>query len=207
MTISRLQASLFQKPGSTPSAAVSVRVQKSTPIARLIRLCQATPHFGGEVIAKVPGLAASNAVYFGEWAPWDGSTGTAHDPDLGMSSSLRTVYYVGENPTSSMPTPDQRGLRCGGYPEVQPGYSGRCLHRYPDRHLQLQQPSKQQYPYWYPERRQLQRHQASAAMAASPTAAPSPASSTATVPRRWPACMTPLAWPMTWPSAVLSSKA
>ncbi len=61
------------------------------------------PHFGGEVIAKVPGLAASNAVYFGEWAPWDGSTGTAHDPDLGMNSSLRTVYYVGENPTTSMP--------------------------------------------------------------------------------------------------------
>ncbi|SEA04884.1 Slam-dependent surface lipoprotein [Marinobacterium iners] len=61
------------------------------------------PHFGGEVIAKVPGLATSNAVYFGEWAPWDGSAGTAHDPDLGMDSSLRTVYYVGENPTSSMP--------------------------------------------------------------------------------------------------------
>ncbi|WP_319776769.1 Slam-dependent surface lipoprotein [Maridesulfovibrio sp.] len=61
------------------------------------------PHFGGEVIAKVPGLAASNAVYFGEWAPWDGSTGTAHDPDLGMDSSLRTVFYVGENPTTSMP--------------------------------------------------------------------------------------------------------
>lgn len=58
------------------------------------------PHFGGEVIAKVPGLAASNAVYFGEWAPWDGSAGS----DLGMDSSLRTVYYVGENPTSSMPT-------------------------------------------------------------------------------------------------------
>ena len=62
------------------------------------------PHFGGEVIAKVPGLAASNAVYFGEWAPRDGSTGTAHNPDLGMDSSLRTVFYVGENPTSSMPT-------------------------------------------------------------------------------------------------------
>jgi len=58
------------------------------------------PHFGGEVIAKVPGLAASNAVYFGEWAPWDGSAGS----DLGMDSSLRTVYYVGENPTTSMPT-------------------------------------------------------------------------------------------------------
>lgn len=58
------------------------------------------PHFGGEVIAKVPGYE----VYFGEWAPKGSNTGTGHDNNLNMSSSLRTVYYVGENPTTSMPT-------------------------------------------------------------------------------------------------------
>ena len=113
------------------------------------------PHFGGEVIAKVPGLAASNAVYFGEWAPWDGSTGTAHDPDLGMSSSLRTVYYVGENPTTSMPNLTNVAYDVVGIQKYKPGYSGRCLHRYPDRQLQRHQ----RFHHRYPERRQLQWYQ------------------------------------------------
>lgn len=58
------------------------------------------PQFGGEVIAKVSG----HEVYFGEWAPPGSNNGLAHDADLNMNDSLRTVYYVGENPTSSMPT-------------------------------------------------------------------------------------------------------
>ncbi len=58
------------------------------------------PHFGGEVVAKVDSTVN---VYFGEWAPRGNNNGQAHNPDLGMNSSLRTVYYVGENPTSSMP--------------------------------------------------------------------------------------------------------
>jgi len=58
------------------------------------------PHFGGEVIAKVSG----QEVYFGEWAPKGNNTGYAHNPNLNMGSPLRTVFYVGENPTTSMPT-------------------------------------------------------------------------------------------------------
>jgi len=58
------------------------------------------PHFGGEVVAKVSG----NEVYFGEWAPKGNNTGEAHNPNLNMNSPLRTVFYVGENPTTSMPT-------------------------------------------------------------------------------------------------------
>lgn len=57
------------------------------------------PHFGGEVVAKVHG----QEVYFGEWAPWNGSTGVPHSTDLNMDDDRRTVFYVGENPTASMP--------------------------------------------------------------------------------------------------------
>ncbi|WP_418648634.1 Slam-dependent surface lipoprotein [Thauera butanivorans] len=58
------------------------------------------PYFGGEVIAKVSG----QEVYFGEWAPPGGNNGTTHDANLNMTDSRRTVFYVGENPTASMPT-------------------------------------------------------------------------------------------------------
>lgn len=61
---------------------------------------QGYPFFGGEVFGKVPG----QEVYFGEWAPPGNNRGTSHDPNLNMSSALRTVFYVGENPTTSMPT-------------------------------------------------------------------------------------------------------
>jgi len=60
---------------------------------------QGYPHFGGEVIAKVSG----QEVYFGEWAPKGNNTGTGHNPNLNMNSPLRTVFYVGENPTTNMP--------------------------------------------------------------------------------------------------------
>jgi len=58
------------------------------------------PHFGGEVVAKVSG----NEVYFGEWAPKGNNTGEAHNPNLNMNDRRRTVFYVGENPMTSMPT-------------------------------------------------------------------------------------------------------
>jgi len=58
------------------------------------------PHFGGEVVAKVSG----HEVYFGEWAPKANNTGEAHNPNLNMNDRRRTVFYVGENPTTSMPT-------------------------------------------------------------------------------------------------------
>jgi len=58
------------------------------------------PQFGGEVVAKVSG----HEVYFGEWAPKANNTGVGHDPNLNMNDIRRTVFYVGENPTTSMPT-------------------------------------------------------------------------------------------------------
>jgi len=58
------------------------------------------PQFGGEVVAKVSG----QEVYFGEWAPKANNTGYDHNPNLNMNDRRRTVFYVGENPTTSMPT-------------------------------------------------------------------------------------------------------
>ncbi len=57
------------------------------------------PQFGGEVIAKVSGVE----VYFGEWAPRKTGTQPLNSTDLNLSSPDRTVWYVGENPTTSMP--------------------------------------------------------------------------------------------------------
>lgn len=64
----------------------------------------AAPKFGGLVMTKVTGLPADTAVYFGEWAPRAGNPSTGSSTDLNMASSDRTVWYVGENPTTNMPT-------------------------------------------------------------------------------------------------------
>ena len=58
------------------------------------------PDFGGLVIGKVDG----SPVYFGEWAPKGPNYSAPDNADLNMSSADRTVWYVGENPTTSMPT-------------------------------------------------------------------------------------------------------
>ncbi|AIR88292.1 Slam-dependent surface lipoprotein [Pseudomonas cremoricolorata] len=58
------------------------------------------PQFGGEVIAKVSG----SEVYFGEWAPVKSGTQPANSTDLNLSHANRTVWFSGENPTTSMPT-------------------------------------------------------------------------------------------------------
>lgn len=58
------------------------------------------PDFGGLVIGKVEG----SAVYFGEWAPKGPNYTDLASTDLNMSSAARTVWYSGENPTTSMPT-------------------------------------------------------------------------------------------------------
>ncbi len=58
------------------------------------------PDFGGLVIAAVPG----SAVYFGEWSPKSGGAIPTASSDLNMGSAQRTVWYTGENPTTSMPT-------------------------------------------------------------------------------------------------------
>lgn len=58
------------------------------------------PDFGGLVVGKVEG----SPVYFGEWSPKPGGTIPHASTDLNMGSAQRTVWYVGENPTTSMPT-------------------------------------------------------------------------------------------------------
>jgi len=58
------------------------------------------PDFGGLVIGKVDG----SPVYFGEWAPKGPNYSAPDNADLNMGSADRTVWYVGENPTTSMPT-------------------------------------------------------------------------------------------------------
>lgn len=58
------------------------------------------PDFGGLVIGKVDG----SPVYFGEWAPKGPNYSAPDNADLNMGSADRTVWYVGENPTTAMPT-------------------------------------------------------------------------------------------------------
>ena len=62
----------------------------------------AAPKFGGLVIAKVPGMSEGNNVFFGEWAPRAGNP-PQNSTDLNMGDSRRTVWYVGDNPTTNMP--------------------------------------------------------------------------------------------------------
>ena len=64
-------------------------------------LLKKAPKFGGMTFAKVP-TAATN-VFFGEWAPRKNGTAPENSTDLNMGSSQRTVWYVGENPTTNMP--------------------------------------------------------------------------------------------------------
>lgn len=67
------------------------------------------PQFGGLVIGQVANaagkpLAIGSGVYFGEWAPRAAGTPPANSTNLNMGSSSRTVWYVGDNPTTAMPT-------------------------------------------------------------------------------------------------------
>jgi hypothetical protein len=66
------------------------------------------PQFGGLVIGQVANasgspLVAGSGVYFGEWAPRAAGTPPANSTNLNMGSGSRTVWYVGDNPTTSMP--------------------------------------------------------------------------------------------------------
>lgn len=49
-------------------------------------------------------LAIGSGVYFGEWAPRAAGTPPADSTNLNMASSSRTVWYAGDNPTTTMPT-------------------------------------------------------------------------------------------------------
>lgn len=75
------------------------------------------PQFGGEVIAKVSG----SEVYFGEWAPAKTGTQPTNSTDLNLSSADRTVWFVGENPTTSMPTLVNAKYNVVGINQYNPG--------------------------------------------------------------------------------------
>lgn len=75
------------------------------------------PQFGGEVIAKVSGAE----VYFGEWAPRKTGTQPLNSTDLNLSHANRTVYFVGENPTASMPTLVNAKYNVVGINQYNPG--------------------------------------------------------------------------------------
>ncbi|TBV16660.1 Slam-dependent surface lipoprotein [Stutzerimonas kirkiae] len=78
------------------------------------------PQFGGEVIAKVAGAE----VYFGEWAPVKPDPLPGNSTDLNLGSADRTVWYVGENPTTSMPTLVNAKYNVVGLSQYAPGTAG-----------------------------------------------------------------------------------
>ncbi|WP_313209425.1 Slam-dependent surface lipoprotein [Stutzerimonas nitrititolerans] len=76
---------------------------------RQITQISLAPQFGGLVIGQVANasgtpLAVGSGVYFGEWAPRAAGTPPNDSTDLNMGSASRTVWYVGDNAVSSMPT-------------------------------------------------------------------------------------------------------
>lgn len=63
------------------------------------------PHFGGLVVGQVKGTSAGSAVYFGEWSPAvSGTPNQGNSTNLNMTNAGRTVFYVGDNAVTSMPT-------------------------------------------------------------------------------------------------------
>lgn len=72
--------------------------------------------FGGLVIGQVAAnssgapaspvvpLAVGSGVYFGEWAPRAAGTPPANSTNLNMTDAGRTVWYVGDNAVTAMPT-------------------------------------------------------------------------------------------------------
>jgi|GEM_PF-4021349 len=75
------------------------------------------PQFGGEVIAKVSGAE----VYFGEWAPAKSGAQPTNSTDLNLSHANRTVWFVGENPTTSMPALVNAKYNVVGINQYNPG--------------------------------------------------------------------------------------
>lgn len=75
------------------------------------------PQFGGEVIAKVSG----SEVYFGEWAPAKSGAQPTNSTDLNLSHANRTVWFVGENPTTSMPALVNAKYNVVGINQYNPG--------------------------------------------------------------------------------------
>jgi len=71
------------------------------------------PHFGGVVVGQVKykvnannseAYAVGSGVYFGEWSPALNNPSTNDSTNLNMGHSERTVWYVGDNAVTSMPS-------------------------------------------------------------------------------------------------------
>lgn len=78
---------------------------------RQITTLSFAPQFGGLVIGQVADasgapLAVGSGVYFGEWAPRAAGTPPSNSTNLNMTSTSRTVWYVGDNAVTqgNMPT-------------------------------------------------------------------------------------------------------
>lgn len=78
---------------------------------RQITQISLAPQFGGLVIGQVANasgapLAVGSGVYFGEWAPRAAGTPPNNSTNLNMTSTSRTVWYVGDNAVTqdNMPT-------------------------------------------------------------------------------------------------------
>ncbi len=75
---------------------------------RQITQISLAPQFGGLVIGQVANasgapLAVGSGVYFGEWAPRAAGTPPSNSSNLNMTSTSRTVWYVGDNAVQTTP--------------------------------------------------------------------------------------------------------
>lgn len=75
---------------------------------RQITQISLAPQFGGLVIGQVANasgapLAVGSGVYFGEWAPRAAGTPPSNSTNLNMTSTSRTVWYVGDNAVKTTP--------------------------------------------------------------------------------------------------------
>lgn len=112
---------------------------------RQITTLAIAPQFGGLVIGQVADasgapLAVGNGVYFGEWAPRAAGTPPLDSTDLNMVSADRTVWYVGDNAVTAMPTAVNAtygvigingvGTAAGGTPDNPNLYTGQLTANY-----------------------------------------------------------------------------
>ncbi|WP_341644785.1 hypothetical protein [Thauera sp. SDU_THAU2] len=100
-------------PGTTPPTPIAqVWYNNQNAVANVHSLRQVSyaqaapwPQFGGLVIGQLKGNTPGSAVYFGEWSPTvSGTPSTGDSTNLNMTNSGRTVWYVGDNAVSSMPS-------------------------------------------------------------------------------------------------------
>lgn len=98
-------AQVWKAPASNGAANFAINS------VRQITTLSFAPQFGGLVIGQVANasgapLAVGSGVYFGEWAPRAAGTPPSNSTNLNMTSTSRTVWYVGDNAVTAanMPT-------------------------------------------------------------------------------------------------------